>query len=118
MIASITSLTIDAYSGLSDRSLKASLAAVIDQCSGRLRKWREGKMRKREQGRDDEGRGPQRPCHFNLLYAVYLEKLCCAPKIEGPFSLLPGQRKEGGAEGGRRRRKGGVELYSTVSHHI
>lgn len=90
----IIGYAVDACSGLNDGSLQASLVAVIDQCR---EKWREGKMRGRkggrEQGRDDEGRGPQCPCHSNLLHTVYLEKLCRASKIEGPFSLHPGQRK-------------------------
>lgn len=51
-------------------------------------------------GPDNDGRGPRCPCHSNLLHTVYLEKLHRAPKIEGAFSLLPGQRKEGGTEGG------------------
>lgn len=44
----IIGLAADAHSGLSDGFLKASLAAVIDQRGGRLQKWREGRMRRRE----------------------------------------------------------------------
>lgn len=69
-----------------------------------------------EQGRDDEGRGPQCPCHSNLLHTVYLEKLCRAPEIDGPLSH-PGQR--GGKKGwDRRRQTGGVKLYNTMSYQI
>lgn len=108
----IIGLAVNPHSGLSNGSLKASLAAVIDQCRVRLQEWREGKMRRRGRGRErerqqgwDEGRGPQCPCLSNLLHTVYLEKPCPTTKIEGPLS----PRTKGKWRGSMR--QGGVALY-------
>lgn len=50
---------------------------------------------------------------YSTLYSVYLEKLHRTPKIEGLFSLLPGQRRKGGTEESK-----GVELNCTASYQI
>lgn len=39
----VIGLAVDAHSGLSDGSLKASLVAVIDQCRGRLESGERGR---------------------------------------------------------------------------
>lgn len=76
----VIAAAVDERSRLSGGSLRASLAAVIDQCRGKGGKRR---TRGREQGRDDEGRGPRRPCHSNLIHTAYLEKLYSTPRMVG-----------------------------------
>lgn len=93
----IIAAAVDERCGLSNGSLKASLAGVTVHCSERLDKCK-GREAENKRGMMKE-KGPRCPCHSNLYLTVKLEKLYHSTKIELLLSLLSGQRSKGATDG-------------------